>query len=148
MTKNRPGIRYVYRIYDQHGDLIYVGCTQDLFKRLKAHRLTWWAHQVIKVRAVIYLSPRAGLDEETLAIDTEHPRWNIGGVKWKSNTDWTRQNYIDYMTARINQLQQQRRYGAQRYWMPELARAYRQRFGEDLPQPILSLREQPKESVA
>lgn len=44
-------ISYVYRAYDQDGDLLYVGVTDELFSRIHQHKLSaaWWpqAHRIV-----------------------------------------------------------------------------------------------------
>lgn len=94
---------YVYRIRDNKGRLIYVGCSYEPEARIKRHRKTmWWAQQIATVTTTgPYPSRKAGLAAETLARNTEHPRWNIE-ARWIHRHDWTAQICFDYVTALEN----------------------------------------------
>lgn len=103
MTRRKSGPYYVYRVFDAVGQLIYIGCTNDLFRRLaQQEELAWWAPQAVKVKASVHANYEAGLAAERKAIQTEHPRWNVGARKWRRNKDWTHQQYVDYVTAILN----------------------------------------------
>lgn len=120
---------YVYRIYDEDGRLIYVGCTLNLFARLSAHTLnSWWAYQCSHVVAKVYPSKAAGRAVERAVIRTEKPRWNLNGRP--PHSQWTEAEYVDCATAlaNIDRLTEYRRTRLQ-----NLARFYRLRFGCDLP---------------
>lgn len=121
---------YVYRVYDAHGDLIYIGATGNLFRRLNAHAHgTWWAHQAAHVVAKVYTYD-AALQEERRAIQAEQPRWNIIGV-WRSHRTWDRARFIDYVTAYVNRRPALTEYG--RAHLANVARLYQAKFGEYLP---------------
>lgn len=69
---------YVYRCYDAADRLIYVGCTVAPRQRLDQHRSsTWWHEQVARVRYVVFPNKEYALFQETVAIRTENPRWNV-----------------------------------------------------------------------
>ena len=89
----------VYRLYDQEGRLIYVGCTHDLYKRLKFHQKhQWWYPQIARIVTETHPSRSAALNAETRIRDTEHPRWNIEG-RWMKRGNWNNQMFSDYITA-------------------------------------------------
>lgn len=95
------GPAYVYRVYDETGDLIYVGCTQDLNQRLATHATaSWWAYQAAKVKATVHRSLAIAAEVELELIRAERPRWNIVGKGPRSI--WSAQDYDDYITARLN----------------------------------------------
>lgn len=92
---------YVYRVYAHRYDLIYVGCTQDLRKRLHAHSKTsWWAPQATKVVAKVYPDKAAGLAAEVAAIREELPRWNTRG-KEQLTSGWARKHFVTYVSAAL-----------------------------------------------
>ena len=70
----------VYRLYDRHGFLLYVGCTTDLERRLAAHKRiqAWWS-DVAHVTALPFDDVEAAYRAEAHAIYTEHPQHNVAG---------------------------------------------------------------------
>lgn len=95
---------YVYRVYDHDGRLIYVGFTRNLAQRLQMHRYgytAWWNNQAAKTVAKVYRTEREARDAEMAAIQSERPRWNITG-KWRTNSDWTEAEFLDYIAALLN----------------------------------------------
>lgn len=138
--RRKPGPYHVYRVFDRTGDLIYVGCSNNLFTRLAQHEeLSWWAPQAFKVKSRIYPSYDVGLKAERLAIQTEHPRWNVGGKKWRRNRDWTQQHYVDYVYSCLNS-------GfvvdGTKRTITEIQKIYQHRFGAELrvPEPVVPQR--------
>ena len=96
---------YVYRLYDNESRLIYVGCSYEPEQRIKRHHVTqWWAPQIAKVRIKVYPTRVAGLEAETEARNTEHPRWNIE-ARWIHRHNWTAAICADYITALENHTQ-------------------------------------------
>jgi predicted GIY-YIG superfamily endonuclease len=92
----------VYRLYDQQNRLIYVGCTYDLYKRLKTHQKTaWWYPQIARIVTEQQPTRRAALTAETNIRNTEHPRWNIE-ARWIHKESMNRQMLADYVTALEN----------------------------------------------
>lgn len=90
---------YVYRCYEQGGNLAYVGATGNLVGRLTTHSYTsWWAPTIAKVRAKVYPTKEIARKFEAVAIRVEHPRWNVMG-RWPTHNQWTEQQWIDYYTA-------------------------------------------------
>lgn len=77
-TADAPTV--LYRFYDKDGNLLYVGITAKLSRRVADHRRRqpWWRQ---RVRTTIEVHPRrwAALDAERVAIVTEKPRYNIAG---------------------------------------------------------------------
>lgn len=67
----------VYRVFDASGSLLYVGCSVNVFARLKEHRkwAVWWADAV---RGSVHRYPdrQHALGVEARAIRDEKPRDN------------------------------------------------------------------------
>jgi predicted GIY-YIG superfamily endonuclease len=123
---SRPA--YVYRACDETGDLIYVGCTVDLSKRIDQHHMgAWWAYQIARVSARVYPDKQTALAHEAAAIATEIPRWNRTGRRPRHL--WTRAEYHDHIVSGIagHALWHQ-----SRFWQDE-SDEYMERFGEPLP---------------
>lgn len=72
-----PDAHVVYRLRSWTGLLLYVGCTNDVDRRLAEHRrLSPWfplAHTVAEVR---FAGPSSGFLAERTAIRDEHPLFN------------------------------------------------------------------------
>lgn len=67
----------VYRLYDEHGALLYVGCTSDFEKRVFALAQTKrWFDEVANARLDPYPDQESALAAERAAIETESPRHN------------------------------------------------------------------------
>lgn len=71
---------YVYRLYSETGDLLYVGLTCDPRARRLAHKNTqpWW-DEVASWRVTIYPSRAHAARVERLSIWAEQPRYNRVG---------------------------------------------------------------------
>jgi excinuclease UvrABC nuclease subunit len=69
---------YVYRAYNEAGDLLYVGSTHELGTRMDAHasQSTWWA-DAKRLTFTTYSSRADAYLAELGAIRCEYPRWNI-----------------------------------------------------------------------
>lgn len=94
---DRP--HWVYRCLDEHGKPLYVGCTCDLFGRLRFHRSnTVWAPAVAKVIATVHPDRRSALAVERAEIVRLDPAWNVMG-RWQSNHRWTRADFDQYLAA-------------------------------------------------
>lgn len=68
----------LYRFYDRHGALLYVGITATLPERLKAHRdeKPWWC-DVADIKVEHFPDRRSVIEAEKKAIRTENPRHNV-----------------------------------------------------------------------
>lgn len=77
--KRGAGAIYVYRLFDAHGDLLYVGCSNNLLFRQYIHgREKEWFPDVATWRLVGPFLSRAGAEAvERQAIQTEKPRHNV-----------------------------------------------------------------------
>lgn len=74
----RPGA--VYRIRDESGDLLYVGCTINPTQRLQEHARKPWGNEIASVE-LEWFEDRAGAAEaEFAAICNEAPRYNVARV--------------------------------------------------------------------
>lgn len=68
----------LYRAYNSDGDLLYVGATIDISKRLRDHRhrgSSWWS-EVATVKIEHFATSEELLEAEKFAIMTEGPRDN------------------------------------------------------------------------
>jgi len=72
----------IYRLYDANNFLLYVGITWNPFNRwtLHARTKTWWS-EVASVDVRQCQTVREARAQETAAIHTENPRYNIHQVK-------------------------------------------------------------------
>ena len=70
---------YLYRLYDDAGQLLYVGISNNPVRRGHQHiDRQPWAHQVRRQEwSSPYPTRRAALDAERLAIIAEKPRYNV-----------------------------------------------------------------------
>lgn len=68
---------FVYRLFAKHDRLLYVGCTSNIEKRLKEHRLKPWFDSVDRVQTDAFPDRAAALDAEREAIRAECPRHNV-----------------------------------------------------------------------
>lgn len=73
-------LTFLYRLYDQTGDLLYIGITRDPNARFKAHEVhqPWWG-QVASHR-IEEIDTHAAHRIERELIRAEQPRYNIAGV--------------------------------------------------------------------
>lgn len=67
----------VYRCYSDQGDLLYVGTTGHLGKRLAAHAEKAWFLQVRGITLEWYADEFEALGAERRAIHVEHPKFNV-----------------------------------------------------------------------
>ena len=67
----------VYRCYSDGGELLYVGETGDLGKRLADHAKKLWFVQVRGITLEWYADELEALKAERRAIHVEHPKYNI-----------------------------------------------------------------------
>lgn len=89
---------YVYRCYDDAGQLLYVGCTATPPSRFRAHaKNSWWWSQVARTRLTVWPRKEVGLERERIAIATEGPIWNVRG---QDRGLWSAEDYAEhYETA-------------------------------------------------
>lgn len=66
----------VYRLYDEHDKLLYIGSTFRLDYRLREHREKWWAYAIKRVETEPYESLESARDAERMAIANERPIYN------------------------------------------------------------------------
>jgi hypothetical protein len=69
---------HVYRVWDDLGLLLYIGCTVDLGKRMTQHRKNsaWWPH-LDDMRLDAYHTRSDALAAEFLAIESEGSYFNF-----------------------------------------------------------------------
>lgn len=68
----------VYRFYDGHGDLLYVGISWNPFRRWGRHRrATSWFGQAALAVVDVYRSEREALRIEREWIRNASPTWNV-----------------------------------------------------------------------
>jgi hypothetical protein len=77
----------LYRLYNGQGQLLYIGISGDVHKRLSAHARTqpWWP-EVESCQVEFFPTRDVLADAERLAIREEHPRHNIVGRANEENT--------------------------------------------------------------
>jgi predicted GIY-YIG superfamily endonuclease len=67
----------LYRVFDAADQLLYVGITEDLFKRLSQHRdQSGWFDQASRLVIEWYGTREACRQAESSAIKAERPLWN------------------------------------------------------------------------
>jgi hypothetical protein len=68
----------IYRLFNEAGELLYVGITHRRYYRLHEHAATkpWW-DEVATATFQHVLTRRAAIDAETKAIADENPRYNV-----------------------------------------------------------------------
>jgi hypothetical protein len=78
LTVEQDAPHWTYRLFDETGDLLYVGATNGLRHRLGEHRRErhWWP-EVHSVSVVEYSRRADALHAEATAIRTEGPRYNV-----------------------------------------------------------------------
>lgn len=74
------GNNWVYRLYDVDGDLLYVGCTEDVERRLREHHSKPWFPLVDHVEADIYDGRASAAHAELRLIHEHQPPYNVQGV--------------------------------------------------------------------
>jgi predicted GIY-YIG superfamily endonuclease len=76
----RMNSHYVYRLYNEADDLLYVGCTNDPKTRRYGLKQTkdWWP-EVARFRLTVYPNREHALRVEKSVIASEHPRYNVIG---------------------------------------------------------------------
>lgn len=76
-------VRYIlYRIYDDHGKLLYVGATTNPALRYSAHHHSqpWW-DDAAEIKLEHLDSAEELTSAELFAIETEAPEYNLLGVR-------------------------------------------------------------------
>ena len=92
-------MHFVYRTFDIHGRLLYVGCTSDLSERRRAHRrLSDWWEFAVRFRVSGPYPKRVALDLERAAIRAEWPAFNrqTHGLRslWENSPRVRMENYL------------------------------------------------------
>lgn len=67
----------VYRLFASPGDLLYVGTTSNVGRRLKDHRRKSWWSRVTRIRVTEFPSRYDAEHEEWVAIRREQPSENV-----------------------------------------------------------------------
>ncbi len=81
---------FVYRLYSENQELLYVGFTYDFDTRIVGHKRKPWFHEIACYTLQRCDSKIQGLQTESLAIYEEQPIHNIRG-KIPSNLFWLQQ---------------------------------------------------------
>ena len=70
----------LYRLWDTHGQLLYIGITTHVPSRMRQHRKDkpWW-NQVANITSEQYATRKEAEQHEKHAIRHEHPKYNIVG---------------------------------------------------------------------
>lgn len=77
VEKKRKRRTALYRHYDAHGALLYVGISLNPFSRTRQHRNAPWAELVARIDIEWFPCRDSALDAETVAIQAETPKHNI-----------------------------------------------------------------------
>ena len=79
-AKKRPNIHNlpaaVYRLFDEHGVLLYVGASYDPNARIKRHMAKSWGSEIARTKVSWYDDRRTAFGVEAIAIREEEPRYN------------------------------------------------------------------------
>jgi predicted GIY-YIG superfamily endonuclease len=79
-AKKRPNIHAlpaaVYRLFDEHGALLYIGASYDPDARIACHRRKPWGSQIAAHKIAWYDSRPAAFRAEEAAIKDEDPLYN------------------------------------------------------------------------
>lgn len=69
---------YLYRVFGEEGELLYVGVAYSVGRRLAEHQdaAAWWP-RATRVELEVHEDRGSALAAETIAIKTEHPIYNI-----------------------------------------------------------------------
>lgn len=77
----------VYRIHNDVGELLYVGCSNRPERRIEQHKRDQaWASEIATVTLESFATRDLALAAEMRAIQTEGPRYNVAGLQ--EATDW------------------------------------------------------------
>jgi excinuclease UvrABC nuclease subunit len=79
----------VYRLYDQNGDLLYVGKSNGFLRRQLHHEKhkEWWG-EVTDISLNLYPCRCASEDAERAAIRAEKPRYNNQHNRMRRYEEW------------------------------------------------------------
>lgn len=73
---DRP--QWLYRLFDSEGRLLYVGVTDDVWRRVGEHERTQeWGDDIVRVKRQRYPGRAAALAAERRAIHIEKPVHNV-----------------------------------------------------------------------
>lgn len=102
----RAGRHFVYRCFDERGDIVYVGCTHDVEKRMAQHGPTNIGQATERLKITVHPDHRTALDVERAEIRRFQPKYN--GQTWYMDVDsWTRLELLQRLwldIARENRL--------------------------------------------
>lgn len=75
---------FLYRHFDSHGCLLYVGISLNAVARLAGHReQSHWFSQIRRVEMESFADRDSALNAEALAIKSENPKFNIKPGKYR-----------------------------------------------------------------
>jgi excinuclease UvrABC nuclease subunit len=69
-------LKTVYRLYDDDGHLLYVGCSLNALTRITKHHHKRWFRRIASVTCEHFTNPDQARRVECAAIANEHPRYN------------------------------------------------------------------------
>ena len=79
----------LYRHYDSDNTLLYVGISYDVFKRTRQHaKHSNWHKEISRIDVEAFDTRDEALDAETVAIQSELPKYNIQKTATKSKTNY------------------------------------------------------------
>jgi hypothetical protein len=98
----------LYRLFDSAWVLLYVGWSISTISRLSGHKSDkpWW-HEVVHIRVEKFPNLAAADAAETLAIQTEKPKYNIAKARGaqKTSGDWTTEEMVAQIESNPEWLQ-------------------------------------------
>lgn len=133
----RAGRHFVYRCFDKRGDIVYVGCTHDVQKRMAQHRPNNIGQTTVRLKVTVHPDHRTALDVERAEIRRFEPKYN--GQTWYMDTyAWTRLHLLQRLwldIARENRLPSDVR--GELTTVSHLRDVFLERFDED-PLPLVA----------
>lgn len=72
--------RWLYRLFDASGDLLYIGVARRIHSRVLAHRRKPWGREIAAVQVQWYDAERLALKAERIAIRSEPAKYNKRSV--------------------------------------------------------------------
>lgn len=90
-------VHHVYRFWDAHGTLLYIGCTIDVAVRIREHATDKsWFPSVGRATFETFSGRGAAREAEASAIRREKPRWNVHkGTGWAIQRQGHWSHYCD-----------------------------------------------------
>jgi hypothetical protein len=103
--KHRPGAQHLYRHFDADGTLLYVGISLSTIHRLSEHaQCSHWFWRIARVEITPYATRDAAAKAELIAIQHEHPLYNVTGKKRGFRHGGSTDLPVDRVKAEVDKL--------------------------------------------